>query len=210
MSRITRAAVCTLAFAAAILLATTGVLHAQSRGGAGGVAVVNVVKLFNEYQRQKDLTEEMRQKKAQLDAENQQRRGRIESLEATINVTDPSDPTYMDKTKQLLKEQIEFKNWFDLIQADMTREVGVWTARIYQEILQSVREVAEQDGYDLVLYIDEFQPTGVDPDMIREQIRSRKVIYARSTVDLTQRVLDKLNTQFRALPRRSMLQVGMP
>lgn len=188
---------------------TAAALAQKGGGGATGrVATVDVVYAFNEFQRQKDLTEEMRAKRESLEAENASRRQRIDSLQATINAMDPTDPTYGEKTKQLLREQIEFKNWFDIVQADMQREIGIWTARIYQELIEAVGEVAESEGYDLVMYRDEFQLGGIDPDAIREQIRTRAVIYARQATDITTKALDKLNTKYRATPRKPMLQVG--
>jgi hypothetical protein len=45
----------------------------------------------------------------------------------------------------------------------------------------------------------------MDPDVIREQIRSLHLLYANPAIDLTQVVLDKLNAEYRAKPRQKML-----
>lgn len=193
------------------LLANVTAAFAQTKGGAKGtgrIGTLDVVAVFNEYQRQKDLTEEMNSIKGRIEQENQTRRARVEALQATVNSMSPTDPGAVAKTKELLKEQIEFKNWVDMIQADMQREIGLWTAKIYQEVIDATREIAEADGYDVVLYVDEFQPAGIDPDVVRDQIRQRKVIYANPNISVTQQVLDKLNTKYRAQPRSPMLQVG--
>lgn len=193
-------------------LALVAAARLASGAGAGAAsecctAAVDVVRVFNEYQRQRDLTEEMRRHQDRLEKENQRRRDQIDSLQATIDAMHPDDPTYAEKMRQLLQQQIDYKNWFDVNQAAMAREVGIWTTRIYREITASVAEIAKSQGIALVLYKDQFEPAGLDPEVIREQIRSRKVLFAADTIDLTQAVLDRLNAQYRAQPQTPMIQV---
>lgn len=194
---------------AAVVAAGSGGALLAAHGAAGDccVGAVDVVKVFNEYQRQRDLTEEMKQHQDRLEKENQKRRDQIDALQATIDAMNPNDPTYSEKMRQLLQQQIDYKNWFDINQAAMQREIGIWTTRIYREITNTVSEVAQSQGAALVIFKDEFEPTGLDPEAVREQIRSRKVLYASASVDLTQTVLDRLNAAYRAKPQQPMLQV---
>jgi Skp family chaperone for outer membrane proteins len=191
-----------------VLFTSGGGLQAQSGAkSTGRVASVDVVRVFNESQRQKDLFEELRALQEKLEAEHQTRKQRIDALQATLDVMDPADPSYPKKTQELLEEQINFKNWRDIKQAGMSREVGVWTARIYKEIVATTEQIAQAQGVDLVLYREEFAPPTFDPDQIRENIRARKVVYASPAVDMTQPVVDKLNSDYRAQPRSPMLFV---
>ncbi len=194
----------TLGGGSRVLLGSTA---AGMQAGGGRVAVIDVVRAFNEYQRQKDLEAELQELKQKLQAEQEQRRGRIEAMQATLDAMDQNDPTYAEKMRELLAEQIELKNWMDLAQADMQREIGVWTARVYQEIVTASQQVAEARGFDLVLAHEPFKPAGIDPETIRQQIRSRKVVYAADKVDITDAVLEALNKAYRAQPKTKMLKV---
>jgi Skp family chaperone for outer membrane proteins len=107
----------------------------------------------------------------------------------------------------LLQMQIEYKNWLDLSQTDVSREVALWTARVYKDISEMVGQIAEQEGYNVVLYHEQFTPRGSDPQTIREQIANRKVIYVSPSADLSQLVLDALNAKYRSEPRRKMLDL---
>lgn len=180
---------------------------AGMQAGGGRVAVIDVVKAFNEYQRQKDLEAELQELKQKLQAEQEQRRGRIEAMQATLDAMDQDDPTYAEKMRELLAEQIELKNWVDLAQADMQREIGVWTARVYQEIIGAAEKVAAARGYDVVLSREPFKPAGIDPEAIRQQIRLRHVVYAVDRVDITDAVLEELNEAYRSQPKTKMLKV---
>lgn len=187
---------------------TAGVLRAQNDAPPAGspVATIDVVLVFNEYQRQKDLSEEFREKQTSLQAEDQSRRQRIDAAQATLDQLDPTDPAAVTRARELLQMKIEYRNWADLAQADLERELGLWTARVYQEILSATGQVAESRGHQVVLYRDEFQPLS-DPQRIREQIQQRKVVYASGGTDISQLVLERLNTEYRKQPRAKMLQV---
>lgn len=195
--------------AVGVVLASAGALWAQAKGGGSGrVIAVDVVKVFAEYQRQKDLSEEMKNKNDQLQKENQTRREAIETLQTTVERMNPDDPLYTSKMRDVLQMQIEYKNWFDLNQADMAREVGVWTAKIYKEIVAGAGDMAQREGIDLVVFKDEFEPKTYDVEAIRQQISNRKILYASGSADYSPQLIEKLNTVYRAQPRTNMLQVS--
>lgn len=185
-------------------------LQAQGRRGssAGDVACLDVIKIFNEYDRQKDLEAEMKVFREEMQDEMERRRGAIDSLQATLDAMSRDDPTYVKRTREMLQLQIDYKNWLDLMQADMAREVGLWTWKIYNEILVVTEELALREGYDMVFYLDQLQLVGYDPETVRDQIRSRKLLYASPAADVTQAVLDRLNANYRAQPKTQMLQVS--
>lgn len=191
------------------VLSSAGALWANGSATlTGRVAAVDVSVVFSEYQRQKDLSEEFKNKKDALDRENQSRRNAIETSQAQVDRMDPNrDPLYPAKVRELLQMQIEYKNWFDLNEADLAREVGVWTAKIYNEIVAAAGELAQKDGIDLVVYKDDFRPTNYNVDQIRQQIAGRKILFASNAADISSPLLEKLNAQYRTQPRSNMLQV---
>ena len=193
----------------AVAVSASNQSSAQNAGAAGGlnVACVNVGQVFNEYQRQKDLAEEIKQERDRLSLELEQRRMRIDGARSVLDALDPQDPTYQAKMRDLLEMNIRFKNWMDLNDAAVGREIGVWTATIYRELLKATADIARERGYSLVLYRDEFELLSTDPAAVQELIRARKVLYADDRVDITQAVLDKLNAEYRAQPRQKMIQL---
>lgn len=198
-----------LALAAAVggALLTGRQLAAQATGSSNCcAAVVDVVRIFNEYDRQKDLEGEFTAWRQQLEAENQQRRQRVDAAAAAVDAMDPTDPARRQRMVDTLRMQMEYKNWADFSQADVQREFGVWTTNIYAEITRAVEQVAQTRGVQVVLYRDEFTPAA-DLQALRDQIRGRKVLFYTPQADLTQAVLDQLNNAYRAAPKQRMLQV---
>ena len=180
-----------------------------AQGGAapatGRVACVNVIHVINEYQRQKDLSEEFNGHRDRVLAEDKQRKDKIDTLQAELDRMDPNDPTLVQRMREMLALQIDYKNWRDLKQADTARELGVWSIRIYKEITRTVEEIAKREGYDLVFYRGQFEQVSMDPDVIKEQIRSLQLLYANPGTDITQVVLDKVHAAYRANPKEKML-----
>ncbi len=170
----------------------------------GKVACVDVIHVLNEYQRQKDLLDEIRKYSEKLQGEDDRRKQEIDRLDAELSRMDPNDRTILPRSRQLLQQNIEYKNWQDFKRMDTAREMGLWSVQIYHDVVQAVEAIARRDGYDLVFYKGEFERT-VDPDAIKEQIRGLHLLYNHPALDITQAVLDKLNGDYRASPRRQML-----
>ncbi|MCA9243872.1 MAG: OmpH family outer membrane protein [Phycisphaerales bacterium] len=203
MSGAVAAAICTAWFSG------MSASNATQPAPTGRVAAVDVVMIFNEYQRQKDLSEELRVKQEETQQEAERRQHEADGLEAIVSRMSPNDPLYVQRYEELLKMQIENKNWLDVTQSTLTRELAVWSTKIYQEILIATEQVADQYGLDLVMYREEFRPTNFDPQLVREQIRARKVVYARDSINVSSQVLERLNETYRSQPREQMIKVNV-
>lgn len=190
----------------AALLAAAAALSTQNEGKSGHccVATIDVNVVFNEYQRQKDLTEELRQWQEKSRLESEARRQKIDAAQAALDALSPGDPVAPARWRELVQMQIDFKNWSEYTQAEMQREIGLWTAKVYQEIVTATEELARARGLDVVLFRDEFRPAG-NPEQVREQILRRSLIYASAATDVSQPVLEKLNAAYRAQPRVKMM-----
>ncbi len=194
--------------AGAGMLAAVSGLHAQGRSGVTGrIVCVDVVKVFDEYERQKDLSDEMHKLQEDLKAESQKRRERIDSLQQTLDAMNTADPTYTKKMQEMLQLQIDYKNWTDLMQLGMAREVGVWTQRIYNEMLATIQQTAQQNGYAMVFYKEMPQFQTNEPDALKNEIRMRKLIWAADATDITQTIIDRLNEKYRKEPKTQMIQL---
>lgn len=207
MKRSWQAGLLTGAIAGLAVFAFSRTMLAQSGATtpAGRVVCVNVIRVMNEYQRQKDLIEEMNKYKEKVEAEDLQRKQKIDTLQAELDKMNPDDPTMVQRMREMLTAQIDYKNWRDLKQMDTAREVGLWSIRLYKEVVKATEDIARREGYDLVFYRGQFETVSMDPDVIKEQIRSLHLIYANPTTDITQTVLDKLNAEYRAQPKQQML-----
>lgn len=192
-----------------VMTLTSGLWAEGPAAPTGRVACADVGRAFNEYQRMKDINEELKALQQKLEAENEQRVKANDALQATVDAMAADDPARAKKMSELLEAEVSRRTWAEVQQAHLARELALATDRIYRDVLAATEEVARQAGYDLVVYSDEYPPgpPSIDLNELREVMRSRKLLYASQAVDITQLVLDQLNAEYKAKPRTQELMV---
>jgi hypothetical protein len=63
-------------------------------------------------------------------------------------------------------------------------------------VTRKVEEIAQREGYELVVTQEDFDPSAREIPALLQQILNRKVVYSHNSIDLTQRVLIELNDDF--------------
>lgn len=201
-----------IAAVTAVFVSTAGAQGNKSAPAApppagAKVVVVDVVKIFNDYLLQQDLSQELQQAQATLQGVAKTKQTDVEALQKQVELLDPSDPTYSGRMQELLRMQAEGKVWFESTQAIVTNELTIWSNNIYDAIVKEVGALARERGYDIVLYRDEHEPGGADPEQVKERIRRRKVVWNSENVDITATVLQRLNSKYASQPKTPKLKI---
>ncbi|MFA5864648.1 MAG: OmpH family outer membrane protein [Phycisphaerae bacterium] len=160
-------------------------------------AVVDIVKVFNDYQRTKEINERLNKEQVELQNQRKQKIDRVEALKAQLDSLHPDSKDYYQREKELLERSIELKNFTDIKAEEIKREFRVMTEDIYGEMLKTIESVAKDAGYDLVLYLDLTDIHGDNFPALLEKIRERKVLYSTKEIDITQNVLEALNQNYK-------------
>jgi Skp family chaperone for outer membrane proteins len=194
-----------LAFSAAQATSPTTPGAAAATGKAG---CIDVSRVFDEYQRRKDFVEELNNVREALRAEDQKRQQELQVMASQIELVKPDDPTFAPRRRDLMERQIAYKTWAETKQADMEAQSADWTVRIYHEINAAIAVYAQQNGIDVMLFAEEFNPEGQNPQQIIQQISNRKVLHCAAGANHTAALIDKLNKDYAAAPKQSMLIGG--
>ena len=183
-----------LASIAGAALISTGARAADEAPPAGAqykIGVVEVKKVFDEYQKQKDQYAELESKRETLQKP-------IDDLSKQI--TADQDQYKKDKeklapdAKRALEEKIEanvtrYKAEFDRAQQDIDRAQKKLGRDLFEEIYGAIQEVGAQGNYHLILNAGDI--TSVLPN------GSAGVIYHSTTLNMTQKVIDYLNEKYK-------------
>jgi Skp family chaperone for outer membrane proteins len=102
----------------------------------------------------------------------------------------------------VLKAQYEaqvraYQSVIDIEKGDVLRTM-------YAKILDATKTIAERDGFDIVLLDDRSVqvPDGLVPNnVVQQSMQSRRVMFAKDQLDITERVATLLNNEFNA-PKR--------
>lgn len=180
--------------------------HAQQKPEAAPVifptaktAVCDVVKLFSNYQRAKDLETKLRDHRNSLKKEDADRSKKIDSIESELKDLDPTSNEYQNRLDLMTKLTIDRETWIKFEEAKDNQEHTRMTEAVYNDVLKAVSDVAKDKGITLVLNSDDTAPES-KPDILRK-IERKKVLYADNSLDITNDVLARLNESYKAAPK---------
>ena len=84
-------------------------------------------------------------------------------------------------------------------QREIEQEKALQLEAIYRKIIHVVEGIAKAEGYDLVLFRDHMPDiSNASQQQIAGLIQVRKVLYSADRLDLTERVKQKLNADFKS------------
>jgi Skp family chaperone for outer membrane proteins len=180
--------------ACALVFACTGVAAADSpeaKASEFRIGVVNLKEIFDNYQKQKDLYTELHQKKDEMQKP-------IDLLSAEIQKDkeryDKEKDSMGEAQRRTLEEKIEsnftkYKAEFERAQQDLNRQEKKFVADVFEEIYIAVQKVGAQGNYHLVFESGESAAPASG--------RIGGLIYHSTTLNMTQKVVEYLNAEYK-------------
>ena len=163
---------------------------------ATSVAVCDVVEIFNDYHRAKDLTGKLSQRRKSIEDEDKKRQAAIEAINLEIEGLKEGSGEYEKRFNEMQRLGIDRKAWLQFQDALALREHHRLTKDMYEEIIAMVTKVAKERGHDIVLYAEHGAlRSGNTPELVRE-IARRRVLYNGEKADITKIVLIRLNRTY--------------
>lgn len=187
----------------------------ESGGAAasnGSVAVVDLIRLFNELAQIQDLNDRMKQMADEYSKEATQRRRVIDDKQTQMTAYRPGSPDYVRLRKDLVRLNIDANVWLKVAEQQMEQDKFDWTRVIYDQIVQTVQAVARERGFEIVLTRSEFKPDEIEQDVqsLRRVLQGRVVIYNRPEIDITGVVLSRMNADYKKAGGKKQLDELMP
>ncbi|NLX23420.1 MAG: OmpH family outer membrane protein [Phycisphaerae bacterium] len=188
-----------VATAALVWALAAGYNHAQQAGGPSAgtrVGVVDLVRVFNEFEQTKALNAEMERYKLRVAEEKQAKEEKLEVERNTLQGFAPDSAEYAQRMRALKKMMIDYKAWVAVERENMTDEHRAWIERTYAAVMEGIAAVARHNGIQVVVTREELETSVPETETLLKQILNRKVVYADPELDLTDAVLVTLNDLF--------------
>lgn len=188
----------------------TRVNQAQTAPGGSGtwVGVVDLVRVFNDFEQTKILNVRMEEYKAKLADQRQAREEEIDLEKQTLQGFAPDSAEYHKRAKALKKMMIDYQAWLTVEREYLADEHRIWIEKTYQTVTECIAKVARAKGIQVVITREEIQGNVQETEVLLKQILNRKVVYWDSSVDLTDEVLLVLNDEFAREGRASAITFG--
>ena len=177
----------------AVFLTVVSAQAPAAAGPRGTVAVCDVVTVFNDYQRAKDLSAEFQERAKKLAAQDQQKLQAIQEVEKVLNALKPGSKSHEEQLQKWEKLSVERATWRRLREQVNLREHRRLTEEMYTEILTMIETVAKERRFDLVLHRENVELAIQTTTELLNKIAQRKCLYAAKSIDLTDVVLKRGN-----------------
>jgi Skp family chaperone for outer membrane proteins len=160
------------------------------------VAVVDLVKVFNDFEQTKAVNDQMKAYRDKLAKEADQKMSEIKAEEDALDKMTPNSPDRQQRITKIKKMQLEYKVWESLEKDFVSEQYVDWVKKTYQAVTDGISEVAKKQGVQLVITQEQVDTTISKPDVLLQQILNRKVVYSDNSVDMSSEVLATLNATF--------------
>lgn len=199
------AAVAVVSIAAATM---SGAQQRSSTAGGTRVAVVDLVKVFNDFEQTKAVNEAMRAYRDKLTQEADQKMSEIKAEQDILDKTDVASPDRQARITKIKRMQLEYNVWESLEKDFVSEQYVAWVKRTYQMVTDGIAEVAKKQGVQLVVTEEQVDTSVTKPEALLQQILNRKVVYADNSVDISTEVLATLNASFAKLGGPASVHFG--
>ncbi len=161
------------------------------------VAVVELDRLFNSLKQKAAFEAEQTAIQTELLDAHKEKENAVKVLGSDLEMLTPGTQDFIDKQREAELAVIELQIWSRFQEQQATRNAALEYEKLYREILDAVARIAEETGYELVLYKDG------EPNFRYENFQqlialmaNRKVLYAADTIDITDEVIRRMNNEF--------------
>jgi Skp family chaperone for outer membrane proteins len=165
------------------------------------IAVVDLVRVFNEFKQTKALNAKMMEYRKALTDEKDQKQQKVNALREQLESFAPDSADYYKRREELTRLRIDLEVWQGVKLDELGEHHLRWIKRTYQMVTDEVAALAKLKGVDLVVTREEMDtPNTSDTSKLMQatlqQILNRKVVYSDPMLDITEEVLKRLDAGF--------------
>ncbi len=190
-----------LALLALALGASLGIrAGAQSAGASPGpVAVVDLERVINNLDERVARENELKDFIAQRQAVIDQKQQKLKQLQDELNLLPEDAQARQSKAEEVVRARIDFESEQRILEQLLQVKRGEIFKVLFEHVLDAVQRMAQARGYRLVLSNDANATlqSGTD-QQLQIQMVSRRVLFADSSLDISDDVVQMLNNEWAA------------
>ena len=169
---------------------------------AARVAVVDISRVFRNYQKTLDYHDQQRAESQRLQAENDAKLAAIEKATNVLADMKTGTADY-EKQEELIDQlTLQHRNWQATLAARQQRLMLQRTREMYDDIVKATAVIAQKQGCNLVMTREPADITMRSMEEFLDQLSRRKVLYVADNLDITGDVLQHLNEMYLATKRK--------
>ena len=190
-------------FAAGLLLTSAllvGVqavaMHALPLLSPTVVGTVDLEATFNGLEEWSQVQVSLTQRADQMQEEIKRRQDELESLETDLEDYPQGSAKFKEAMKRYQMAAIELQGYVQFQQRKHQRYNDQTIFDLYDKIKLAARTLADEQGYDIILVDDSVVEIPENSENILAQISSRRVLFAREQMSVTDQLIESMNTMY--------------
>lgn len=186
--------VCFVGFAVYQSHATRPVVVAKP----SAVATVNLEMLFKNLVERSAVDARLVAMAEELDGNGLEMRAELDALVQDLELFSPGSRQYEDTSKQIAERGYRLQAYREFAVRKLEVEKAAALRDLYARIKDAVRDLADQEGYDLVLVDDAVVPLPTDATESDTwvQISARRTLHANPQIEVTDTLLRLMNDRY--------------
>jgi len=185
-------------FSAPLALAQPGAVQAPVK-----VAIANPRHIIAEMAEFKAFNFQMQDEEKKFAATQNDKVKEINDLKTRRDALLPEHPQWAELNAQYAAKNAEYRVWLETQKVLNESEQKAKMTALFKKVETAVAEIAKEEAIDLVI-ADNRDPLPADLDeldlrTLRGLILQRDVIYASDRIDITEKVVTRLDAKFRAI-----------
>jgi Skp family chaperone for outer membrane proteins len=157
------------------------------------VLVCDIFRIFNQYQKDIDLSDQYNQKMQVLMIEDKKKQDRTDTEEKGLKDLKEGSAEQLKQQEEIEQEKAEHQVWRQVQEHTLMAWRIRETQKSYDHILKTIAKVSKDRGAQLTMYLDAGVPKTNDLPELLQTIERRQVIYSDESLDITDDVLKTLN-----------------
>lgn len=187
-----------LAFAISLVGTNRSDANQATPASKTSVAVVNLEKTFNGLEEWVAVEGKLLEMGTRIEDEAARRREQVEGMLADTEDYPVGSEKYKEAERRYEMAALEFQAYVAMHQGRRLEFNNSEIKRLYDKIKSSAQAIADQRGLDLILVDDSVVPIPESTQDILSQISSRRILFAREQLDITDSLIEQMNSTFSA------------
>lgn len=165
-------------------------------------AVVDLNRLLDGLSEKQAMDQASIAAREQFQKDLEDRAKAVQMLESERDMFKQGEPDYEKTEQEMIQKGLELRVWREFQAQRIEGERLNQLLLLYRKTMDSIGGVADSMGYSLVIYKDpEMTFRGVQNfDQVRALIASRKLLWSKEDVDITDEVMQRMNNAYNAAP----------
>ena len=185
-----------LAFVLLASLICTNINIANAEEEDFKIGIVDIGSVFEKYQKRIDLDQELKeQEKGFQDEINKKRKGIID-LDEETQLLDLGSENRSINENLMERKNVELEGYAKFAERQLLKKYKDFFENIYQEVVQKVEEIGEQEAFDIIIKKEEADLKSAKISDLQFKIGIRTVLYHSDSVDITLGVVEALNASY--------------